>query len=77
MRQTIRTFIEGELLAGEAVDDGDDLLVGGSIDSLGIMRLVAFIEGSFGLRVPASDVRLQNFATLDAITAYVARRVAE
>jgi acyl carrier protein len=58
------------------VDDSEHLLVGGAIDSLGVMRLVAFIETTFGIRVPAGDIRLPNFATLDAITAYVERRTA-
>ena len=77
MRETIRRFIEVELLAGQPVEDDEDLLIGGSVDSLGVMRLVAFIEATFGLRVPAGDVRLPNFATVDAITAYLERRTTE
>lgn len=76
MRETIRRFIESELLSGHPVEDDEDLLVGGSVDSLGVMRLVAFIETTFALRVPAGDVRLPNFATVDAITAYLERRTA-
>lgn len=77
MRETIRTFIQGELLAGRAVEDDEHLLDGDGIDSLGVMRLVTFIEAQFGMRVPAGDVRLPNFATLDAIARYVERRTAE
>jgi len=77
MRETIRSFIEAELLSGRAVETDEDLLVGGAIDSLGVMRLVAFIENRFGLRVPAGDVRLPNFGTIDAIAAYLERRRAE
>jgi acyl carrier protein len=76
MRETIRRFIQRELLSDRRVEDDEQLLVGGAIDSLGVMRLVAFIEASFGIRVPAGDIRLPNFATLDAIAVYVERRTA-
>jgi acyl carrier protein len=71
MRETIRDFIEGELLSGRPVGDAENLLVGGRIDSLGVMRLVGFLESRFGFRIPGTDVTLRNFATLDAIAAYV------
>ncbi len=77
MRDTIRRYIEGELLSGKSVEDDEDLLVGGAVDSLGIMRLVAFIESTYQIRVTAGDVRLQNFSTVDAITAYLERRTSE
>ena len=71
MGATIRRFIETQLLSGKQVSDTEDLLLSGLIDSLGVMRLVAFIEATFGFKVPAQDIKLANFSNLDSIVAYV------
>lgn len=56
-------------LAELAVDD--DLLEDGLIDSLGIMRLLAFIEQEFGFAVPPEDVTVDSFMSVEAIVAYL------
>lgn len=73
MRDSIRTFLETELLSGRPIADDEDLLVSGLLDSLAVMRLVAFIEGRRERKIPAADVTLGNFATLDQIIAYLER----
>ncbi len=52
-----------------AVDD--DLLEDGLVDSLGIMRLLAYIETEFGFAVPAQDVTVETFMSVGAIVAYL------
>ena len=71
MGPKIKRFIETQLVAGRKIADSEDLLLSGLVDSLGVMRLVAFIETNFGFKVPARDIKLANFSTLDAIVAYV------
>jgi acyl carrier protein len=69
-------FIRQEILHGRAVSLGpeEDLLTAGVIDSLGILRMVAFIEEQFGLRVPDEDVVFENFQSIGAMAAYVTQR---
>ena len=45
----------------------DDLLEDGLVDSLGIMKLLAYIESEFGFAVPAQDVTVETFMSVDAI----------
>ena len=52
-----------------AVDD--DLLEDGLVDSLGIMRLLAYIKSEFGFAVPAQDVTVETFMSVEAIVAYL------
>ena len=73
----IQSFIETDLLSGRRIDPGEELLLSGLVDSLGVMRLVAYIESHFGLKIPAGDVKLANFETLEAIAAYVSARAAQ
>jgi Acyl carrier protein len=77
MLDQIRTFITEELLGGREIAADENLLLSGLVDSLGVMRLVAFLERRFGISIPARDLKLANFATLEAIAGYVARRQAE
>ena len=72
----ILEFVSQDLLGADetlalAVDD--DLLASGDIDSMGIMRLIGFIEEEFSRPVPPEDVTIENFGTIAAIGAYVDR----
>ncbi|MEH6824423.1 MAG: acyl carrier protein [Motiliproteus sp.] len=73
---TIRHFIKNEILddPNACVDNDDDLLLTQVLDSLGIMRLVAYIEETWSLEIPAADVTLDNFSSLRQIDAYLACR---
>lgn len=51
---------------------GDEpLLESGILDSLAILKLLAFIEESFGVTVPDEDFDPANFETLEAIEALI------
>lgn len=43
------------------------LLEGNVLQSLQLLRLVIFLETTFGTRIPARDMRVENFETLSAI----------
>lgn len=64
-------FISSTLLGGEIVAASDELLLSGILDSLGVMSLVAFIEKERGLNIPAQDLTIENFASVDAISDYL------
>ena len=68
-------FIAEELLATELPLGADDpLLVDGMVDSIGIMRLVEFMEDTFDVIVPAEDILIENFNNVSSIQRYLARR---
>jgi acyl carrier protein len=73
-------FVRNELLHGRkvALTSDADLLSAGIVDSLGILRLVAFMEERFGVKVPDEDVVFENFhenfQSLQAMANYVAAR---
>ncbi len=74
MQQAILDYINKELLPDKAdveVDASDELLVAGHIDSLGLVRLLAFVEDTFALRVPPRDVTIENFGSVTLIVAYL------
>lgn len=73
----VRGFIEDNFffaddIAGFASDAS--LLEAGVIDSTGVLELVAYIEGEFGIRVNDSDIVPENLDSIGAITAFIVSR---
>ncbi len=79
-RDSIITFIKDELaISANDVELGyeDDLLLSGLVSSLDIMRLVAFVEETYGTSIPAEDIVIEHFETVDAIHNYAQTRVTQ
>ncbi len=72
----LRVFICETLLAGEHVSDTEELLISGLLDSLDVMTLVSFVEETYDLNIPFSDVLIENFETINAISGYLQGRLA-
>lgn len=70
----IREFISTRLLDGRAVSQDEDLLLSGLLDSLGVMSLVAHIEKMVGGQIPAQDITIENFTSVETIARYVNAR---
>ena len=74
MKDLIRQFIVEELLDGKPVSSSEELLLSGLVDSLGVMRLVAYLEGTITTSIPAADITIEHFSTIDGILAYLQSR---
>ena len=72
IREDIKLYIGDELLEEEGpITDDENLLADGMVDSLGMLRLVSFIEESYDFRVPPADFTIENFRTIETIVAYL------
>jgi acyl carrier protein len=70
----IMAFMQRELLSPDVTFGPDqDLLSGGLLDSMAVLRLAAFVEAEFELKMQPSDFVIENFQTVVALTAYVQR----
>lgn len=77
-QQAIKQYLTQELLSDHTnLSIDDNLLIGGLVDSLGIMRLISFIEQHFSIRVPPEDVTIEHFRSIRVIGDYIESRVAE
>lgn len=65
---------EVSLDPGQTVVGATDLLLTGLVDSLGVIRIVHWMEDELGIEVDPADVVLDNFQTVDQMLAYVERR---
>lgn len=75
IHQEIRDFIRQDLSKEiEHVDNGRSLLEAGILDSLGVLALVSFIEGRYGIGVTDDELLPEHFDSIDAIATFVAAR---
>lgn len=49
-----------------------DLLANGVVDSLGLLKLIAWVEDHFGVEVGDDDLDPENFRTVAAMDTFVA-----
>lgn len=76
IRGALRQYIGEELLEDEApVEDDENLLADGMVSSLGMIRLVGFIEETYGVTVPPDDFTIENFRTIETLDNYLSARV--
>ena len=69
----IQSFLVDEFLFGEGtVEPSDDLFETGVVDSLGFLRVLAFMDRSLGVQVSMSEIVMENFNTVEKVAAYVA-----
>lgn len=54
-----------------AVDESTILFSDGTIDSVGMIDLIAYLEQETGIEVGQADVTLENFDSIARILAYV------
>ena len=62
-------------LGKKSLDPNEDLLEQGIIDSLGIMKLVLFLEESYGIQVDDQDITPENFQCLSSMVKYVEQQL--
>jgi len=73
IKQFIVTEVAVELNL-ERLEDNEPLIESGIVDSLGVLKIMAFLEESFGLDLSSDQVKLENFKDIDTIRALVERQ---
>ena len=73
MKKKLRDFIFQELIFvadPEQFADADDLLEAG-LDSMGIMRLIMFIENEYAITQPDTEIEPDNVQTFNALEQWI------
>jgi len=75
---TLERFIVDELIMGDQqtrIDPDASLISSGVVDSLALLRLIAFVEEQFGVTVEDDEVMPENFETLNIIESFVSAKL--
>ena len=73
IREKVREFV-GRFVRGHALQDGENIFATGFVNSMFAMQLVQFVESTFGIACEGDDLDLENFQSIDALTAFVLRK---
>lgn len=77
IRQRLRAFLQDNFLYMKpdyVLADDDSLLQKGVVDSMGVMEVLAFLEGEFGVTPADDEITEANLGSVAAIAAFVAAR---
>lgn len=78
IKDSIKNYVVTELVTGNQhadLGDTDQLIESGIIDSLGIMKLIGFLEDNLSVEIDDMELVPENFASIEAITTLVQRKL--
>jgi acyl carrier protein len=79
IKEIVRQFVmESAMTKGvKQVGDNDSLTDNGIIDSLGIFRLVSYLEETVGVHIGDHEITQDNFSTIAEIEKFVNAKMVE
>jgi acyl carrier protein len=72
--ETLARYLLDELLLGSGrgpITPDESLIAGGILDSMALIRLIHFVEATFGITVGNGDIVPENFQTLRALRTFI------
>jgi len=73
---TVKQFIVDEFIPDVPVDELEadyDLIANGVIDSLGLLRVISWLENQYNIPIDDVEINEQDFVTVTAIVSFVER----
>lgn len=76
IKDEIRRFIIEKFLlnSGDHLDDDMSLLETNTVDSMGILEIVGFIENHFGLKVEDEELTAENLDSINKIASFIEKK---
>jgi acyl carrier protein len=74
LKDRVKEFIMVEVnpdLNLQQLDDDEPLIESGIIDSLGVLKILAFLDEEFGVDLSAGEINLEKFKDVRSICAMV------
>lgn len=78
IREKVRGFIAESFYVPEMdkLSDQSSLVESGIVDSTGILEVLAFIEGTFGIQIEDAEAIPQNLDSIQNIVTFVGKKLA-
>jgi len=73
----IERFVVDEIMLGDSntkIDPNESLISSGVLDSLALLRLIAFLEEQMGVTVDDSEVIPENFESINEIKSFIEKK---
>lgn len=72
IKETVKAIME-EIKPTVDMEDVDDIIDGGYLDSLEFMSMISALNDQFGIEIDVDDIIPENFNSLAAIEALVSK----
>lgn len=59
----------------ESIDPAENLILNGTIDSLGILKLIGFLEKKFKIKITDEDITQENFTSLNCMKRFLEKKI--
>lgn len=76
VKEIVRSFIHSSVNM-DALGDDENLFESGIVNSLFAVQLMTFVEKKFGIEIGMDDLDVENFKSVSATAAFVARKSAQ
>ena len=70
IKEFIMTEVNPELNLTD-IDDDEPLIDSGIVDSLGVLKIMSFLDETFGIDLSAGEIKLENFRDVRTICSLV------
>ena len=74
VKEAIRAFIQASINL-DGLGNDENLFEAGIVNSLFAVQLMTFIERTFQIEVGSDDLDIENFKSIDATAAFVAKKM--
>ena len=73
IKSKLKAYILSEILKNEEypLKEDEPLVSGGLIDSFSLVHIAVFIEREIGVKIPDTELTIDNMDTIDAMTAKI------
>ncbi len=75
VREVVLLFFNERDIETDKLNDNDDILFSGVIDSFQIVELIGFLEAEFNIEFQDDDINEENFKTIGNIIELVTAKI--
>jgi len=75
--EEIIAILKKDIIQDEEITIGleEDLLTTGLLNSMALIRLVAAIENNYNIKIPPTDLVIENFINIQAMESYISKNL--
>lgn len=78
VKSTVKQFIVNEFMHEHDLDvlrDEDSLIESGIVDSMGLVKLVSFLEKKYRIKIKEDELDIDNFNNINALTNFINKKL--
>jgi len=61
----------------ESIDPAENLILNGTIDSLGILKITGFLEHKFKIKITDDDITQENFTSMNCMKRFIENKIGD